>query len=498
MPTPGASRRPSTPSRPEAHLPVTDPSPITELQGARGFARSPDAPFVYLPNPSTETHPLEIKPTPERPPAFDPNDPRFWDPADLEAELRRVFEICHGCRMCVGYCPSFPFLFDRIDENHEKHGKAHSASTLDATDFTKVTDLCFQCKLCYVKCPYTPDDPESSWMVDFPRLLWREKTVRTRREGGTSLQEKILGEPGLLGALNAGPLAPLANFVAANTLVRRAMDRVAGISEHFPLPTYAHETFPRWFARHRASQTAGTNGTVAFFSTCLVDYNRPGIGIAAVAVLEHAGIRVEHPAQTCCGMPNMDTGDLERVREKARHNVASLAAAVRRGATVVAPGPSCTMTLKREYPEILGSPDARLVAANTMDLMEYLWKLWRDAKLPRNFQHSLGTVAYHAACHLRAQKIAYPAKLLLEKVPDTEVTLVEQCSAVDGTWGMKSEYYQLGVKYAQKLTRAIGQAEARHVASDCPLAAQRIAKENHTTVAHPIELLARAYGLLEP
>jgi glycerol-3-phosphate dehydrogenase subunit C len=194
-------------------------------------------------------------------------------------------------------------------------------------------------------------------------------------------------------------------------------------------------------------------------------------------------------------MPNMDTGDLERVREKARYNVASLAEAVRQGMTIVAPGPSCSMTLKREYPEILQTPDARLVAEHTMDLMEYLWKLWREKKLPRDFAQPLGSVAYHAACHLRAQRIAYPGKMLLERVPDTEVTLVEQCSAVDGTWGMKAEYYDLGVKYAKRLTRGIENAEAKLVASDCPLASQRIMKENHTAVAHPIELLARAYGL---
>ncbi len=440
---------------------------------------------------------MEIKPEPSVPPTFAPSDARFWDPKDLEAELRRVFEICHGCRMCVGYCPSFPFLFDRIDENHEKHGQAHSAITLGAADFERVTDLCFQCKLCYVKCPYTPDDPDSTWMVDFPRLLWREKVVRTKRVGGTSLQEKLLGEPGVLGALAAGPTAPMANFVNANRLVRRAMDRVAGISEQFALPTYATETFPRWFKRHKPATDVGRNGEVSLFSTCLVDYNRPGIGSAAVKVLEHAGVRVMHPEQTCCGMPNMDTGDLDRVREKARFNVASLAAEVRAGRTIVAPGPSCSMTLRKEYPEILDTPDARLVAANTMDLMEYLLKLWRDGKMPKEFPVSLGSVAYHAACHLRAQRIAYPAKTLLEKIPDTEVTLVEQCSAVDGTWGMKAEYYDLGVKYARKLTRGIANAEAKYVASDCPLASQRIKKENDTAVAHPVELLARAYGLSE-
>lgn len=440
---------------------------------------------------------MEIKPTPERPPAFDPNDARFWDPEDLESELRRVFEICHGCRMCVGYCPTFPFIFDRIDENHEQRAMLHSALTLDAQDFVRATDLCFQCKLCYVKCPYTPEDPASTWLVDFPRLLWREKVVRSRREGGTSLQEKLLGEPGLLGALSSGPAAPIVNLVNANRLARKAMATVADIAEEFALPDYAPEPFARWFAKHTPVETAGSQGAVALFSTCLVDYNRPGIGQAAVKLLEHAGYTVERPAQRCCGMPNMDTGDLQSATEKARFNVASLAPRVRAGVQVVVPGPSCSMQMRKEYPELLKSGDAALVASNTFDLMEFLWKLWREAKLPRTFARSLQTVAYHAPCHLRAQRIAYPAKSLMERAPDTEVTLIEQCSAVDGTWGMMSQHYELGVKYARKLTRGVESAEATWVASDCPLASQRIAKENGVTVAHPVELLAYAYGLID-
>jgi glycerol-3-phosphate dehydrogenase subunit C len=438
---------------------------------------------------------MSIKPTPDRDPCFDPDDPRFWDVADLEAEMRRAFDICHGCRMCVNYCGSFPSLFDAIDRLHEEHGKPHDATAIGAEDFRKVTDLCWQCKLCYVKCPYTPDD-KHEWKLDFPRVLWREKVVRSRREG-ISLQERILGEPGLMGAVNAGPLAPMVNFVSKNALVRKAGEKLAGISARFPLPEYARVPFDQWFAKHTPAEGVGANGTVALFSTCLVDFNRPSTGRAAVAVIESAGVKLVRPKQVCCGMPNMDTGDLDGVREKAAFNVAQLAPLVRGGAKVIAPGPSCSMTLKREYPELLKTDDARLVAANTMDLMEYLWKvLWQEKKtLPREFKNPLGKVAYHAPCHLRAQRISAPARLLLQKIPDTEVELIEQCSAVDGTWGMKAEHYDMGVKYAQRLVRKVAESEAAHVASDCTLASQRIAKENGVEVKHPIELLADAYGL---
>jgi glycerol-3-phosphate dehydrogenase subunit C len=82
-----------------------------------------------------------INPKPIKPPANDPNDPRFWDERDLETEARRVFEICHSCRMCVNFCGSFPDLFARVDRDIEQKD-AHGAELLDDKDLTSVVDLC--------------------------------------------------------------------------------------------------------------------------------------------------------------------------------------------------------------------------------------------------------------------------------------------------------------------------------------------------------------------
>ena len=46
--------------------------------------------------------------------------PDFADEAKLEAELRRVFDICHGCRRCFNLCASFPRLFALIDGTPEE------------------------------------------------------------------------------------------------------------------------------------------------------------------------------------------------------------------------------------------------------------------------------------------------------------------------------------------------------------------------------------------
>ena len=430
---------------------------------------------------------------PPSPPAVGPDDPRYFDAADLEAEAKRVFQVCHECRMCVNYCGSFPALFAAVDRDIEA-GRAEGAEKITPADRQLVTDLCWQCKLCYIKCPYTADEGAAE-LLDFPRLMAREKADRSRREG-VPLVDKLLGEPGRLGQAAGGFRAPLSNFVGANKLARKLQEKATGISAEFPLPSFEAETFPAWLARHVPASGAGQAGEVVMFSTCTGDYNITAGPKAAVRVLEHQGFRVLRPqGEVCCGMPNLDGGDLAAMRAKVEANVALLYPLVKEGRKVVALQPTCGYTMKQEWPVYSNTPEAHAVAKATMDVMELLEGLRRAKTLKKDFQRGLGQVTYHAACHLRAQKIAFPGLRLLSLVPDTDVRMVEQCSAVDGTWGMKAKNYEMGRKYAQKLVREINETPGATVVTDCPLSGLRIQKETGHLPVHPIEALQHAYGL---
>jgi glycerol-3-phosphate dehydrogenase subunit C len=433
---------------------------------------------------------------PLRPPVHDPNDERYWDARDLEDELYRTFQVCHDCRMCVNYCGSFPILFKAIDTEIDS-GRAHGAETLSAATFVEVTDHCWQCKLCYIKCPYTPDEgaPEQ---LDFPRLMAREKAQRSRRNG-IPVVDRVLGEPQLIGALSAGPPAKLANFVNTQRLTRKLAEKVTGISAEFPLPPMTTQTFTTWFAEHTPAKEAGTAGEVVLFPTCYGQYNFPEVPRAAVHVLEKNGFAVEVPsAFTCCGMPNLDGGDIDAATKKMKQNVEAFLPYVRAGKKILVPGPTCGYTMKKEAPVYVGTSEAKEVASNTLDLMEFLDRLRREKKLNREFAKGLGRIVYHAACHLRAQKVGMPGARILSQVPDTEVRIVERCSAVDGTWGMKAAFYDEGVRYGRKLRDAIQHEDedgTARVVTDCNLAGLRIVQENQKQPTHPIQALAEAYGL---
>jgi glycerol-3-phosphate dehydrogenase subunit C len=256
------------------------------------------------------------------------------------------------------------------------------------------------------------------------------------------------------------------------------------------------QPFTEWLAEHTPAAGAGSAGEVVMFPTCYGEYNFPAVPRAAVRVLEKNGFRVIVPeGLSCCGMPNLDGGDVAAATKKARENVELLLPWVDRGLEIVVPGPTCGYTMKKEWPEYLQTAPAAKVAAATRDLMEFCDRLRKEKRLNKEFERGFGVVAYHAACHLRAQKIAYPGARVLSQLPDTEVRIVERCSAVDGTWGMKSAFYEQGRKYALRMVKAIENEEPELVVSDCNLAALRIRKENQRTVLHPVQALALAYGL---
>jgi Fe-S oxidoreductase len=362
------------------------------------------------------------------------------------------------------------------------------AEKLPAADLKEVVDLCYQCKLCFNHCPYTPPH---RWAVDFPRLMLRARAAEGKR-AGVSRQDRMLGNTALVGKLGS-LAAPLSNWLNEVSVHRAFMQWIVGIHRKRALPRFHRPTFSAWFRRRRKA-AAGAAKRVALFATCTVEYNAPAIGRAAVAVLERNGVDVTLPEQRCCGMPYLDGGAVDECRALVRDNVRTLAAAVREGRQIVSPGPTCSYMLKQEYPWLDGSEDARLVAANTRDLFEYLAQLHAEGGLDTRFSRPVGRVTYHVPCHLRAQNIGTKSADVLRVIPDTTVDVVERCSAVDGTWGFKTQYFELSLKVAAPLFEAV-KAGAPTVATDCPLAALQIAQGTGVEARHPVQILAHAYGL---
>ncbi len=438
---------------------------------------------------------------------YDPFHPKYFDEADLRQELTRVYDLCHGCRLCFKFCTAFPTLFEYIDAD-----PGQDAATMTPAQQDQVVDECFQCKLCYINCPYIPG--QSEWELDFPRLMMRaDQVLRTTR--ARSLKDKMtdaaLGRTDLSGTVGSA-LAPLANKAIGTpgSGPRKLMERVTGIAAERVLPPYQRVRFSSWFKRRTPAVGAARRGKVAVFPTCLVEYQDTRTGKDLVQVYERNGIACDLPeGQVCCGAPVLHQGDVDGFVTSARKNIAVLAAWIRtergRGGTpaVVVPQPTCGYILKKDYVDYVGGPDAQLVAEHTYDAAEYLMKVHKEDKdaggggLDTDFPGAVpATTTYHAPCHLRAQNVGLKSRDLL-KLTGTKITLVAECSGIDGTWGLREENLEISRKVASKMANAIEKADSEAVAGDCSLANGGIVLETGRQPVHPLSQMARAYGLPE-
>jgi Fe-S oxidoreductase len=383
-------------------------------------------------------------------------------------------------------------MLERVDARDGDVGKVTTA------DYRRVVDLCWQCKLCFNHCPYTPPH---RFDIDFPRLMLRAKAARARAEG-MSRQDAWLGNVDAVGTLGSAT-APLSNWANRFAPHRAVLEAVVGIDRRRNLPRFHHKTFARWF-RERPTQRATATGSaerarpVVLFHSCVVNYNEPQVGRDAVAVLERNGCVVSSPDQVCCGMPYLDGGDIDAAVRNARRNVDALLPRVEQGADVVVPQPTCSYVLKKEYPMLVPGPAAEKVAARTRDLFEYLAGRQREGSLATDFPgRRPGKVAYQMPCHLRAQNMGYKTRDVLQLIPGTKVTVVERCTAMDGTWAMKKEFYPISLEFARKAVREMEAAEPDVYATDCSMAALQLEQVKGVKPAHPVSLLREAYGLPE-
>ena len=435
--------------------------------------------------------------------ALDWKNPKFYDEADLNKELERVYDICHGCRRCVSLCGSFPSLFDLIDE-----GPTGELDGVPKEKYKAVVDQCYLCDMCFMtKCPYVPPH---EWNLDFPHLMLRAKAVYLKKQGvpGT---DKFLTSTDKVGMFAGIPIVTqTVNAVNKTKPVRAMLEKVAGIDQNAWMPGFATTKF-RSSAKSNTTPPvrdgAKTPGKVAIYSTCYINYNEPGVGHDLVKLLEHNAIPyVILEKEACCGMPKLEIGDLDAVEQLKNINVPQLARLAREGYAIVTPIPSCTLMYKQELPLMFpDDADLKVIKKAMWDPFEYLVTRNKDGLLKTDFK-GLGTVSYHIPCHGRVQNVGRKTEEFLKLVPNTTVNTVERCSGHSGLWGTRKEFHGMAMKIGKPVFKRMAEAKPDYISSDCQIAAHPTEQGTPNfsaeslggkvpTMAHPLTLARIAYGL---
>jgi FAD/FMN-containing dehydrogenase/Fe-S oxidoreductase len=390
---------------------------------------------------------------------------KTWEPKTLldfseQGGFAAAVEMCNGVGACRKklegtMCPSY--MVTR-DEEHSTRGRANAlravlSGRMAPAEFSgrrlyEVMDLCLECKGCKAECPSN---------VDMAKMKY-EFLHHYYQVNGLPLRNRLFGRIADLNALGAR-VPTLANRLANLPLNRWLLEKVAGIDRRRPLPAFAPQTFEKWF-RRRTPPAAAPRGEVVLFHDTFVNYNAPGIGEAAVHVLEAGGYRVVLVDRKCCGRPMISKGMLTEARDHARYNVERLHPYAARGVSIVGLEPSCLLTLRDEWVDLLRTDEARTVARQSVLLEQFLLRE-RERGLELPFVRHGRPALLHGHCHQKALVGTAPTMAALTWAGYAVSEVDSGCCGMAGSFGFEREHYDVSIALGnRRLAPAVKAAPA--------------------------------------
>lgn len=384
-----------------------------------------------------------------------PPDVKNWEPVtyldfSYEGGMAAAAEQCNGQGACRkhegGMCPSYMVT---KEEEHSTRGRANLLrltfsgaiphDELTGDRLYEALDLCIECKACAAECPTG---------VDMAKLKY-EVLAQRNKAHGVPLRSRLFAQINLVSKLTA-PVGRIANLVGRFPPAQKVMERAVGITSRRPMPRFAAQTFPKWFKSRteRANPNRGVRGDAVLFHDTFMDYYNPEVGRAAVRILEALGYNIIlAPRTACCGRPAISKGLLPTAKRWANQNIEVLRHYAERGVPIIGTEPSCLLTFRHEYPELVEGQAARDVAANAYMLDEFILKLAAEepAAVTAAFRPDMQQeILLHAHCHQKASIGADPTLKMLELVPGYTPRLIEtSCCGMAGSFGFEAEHYEI-------------------------------------------------------
>jgi Fe-S oxidoreductase len=381
-------------------------------------------------------------------------------PAKLDFSIDTNFagavEMCNGmgaCRKLDGtMCPSY---MATRDEEHSTRGRANllraamsgglPEGTMTSRRLYEALDLCLECKGCKLDC-------DSG--VDMAKLKY-EFLDQYFQANGLPFRNKIFGHINLVNKWGSR-FAPFSNWASNNPIGKFFAGLILGVHSRRSFPAFARETLPKWFAgreipldpplRKGEADSVATSNTVVLFNDTFMNYNYPQVGKAAVELLEAAGLRVVLANGGCCGRPMISKGMLDEATTHAHDTVDLLYPYAEQGIPIIGCEPSCLLTFRDEYPELVKNEKSAKVAENSYMIDEYLTMLAEKGELKLEFKDTEKKILFHGHCHQKALVGTDSSLAALRLPPGNEVELINAgCCGMAGSFGFEKEHYQISM-----------------------------------------------------
>jgi len=407
-------------------------------------------------------------------------------------------ERCNGNGACRKLragtmCPSFMATRKEKDSTRGRANALRNAlageladDAMTGDEMANVMDLCIQCKACKTECPSNVDmaKMKTEWLHHY----WQENRmpIRTRL---------FARQPEAARWISGTPLASLVNWLGRKSLLQSLGEAVLGLSAERDVPPFARETFRQWFP----SEAIGDGPRVVLFADTFNGHHTPPPLQAATRALWATGHRVELPDEpVCCGRTLLSKGWVPPAQRRALRTVEALYPYAEAGRPIVGVEPSCVLTLRDEFLDLLpGEPRARTVADATYTFSEYMAERAGEGAFDDvGGREDEKNVLLHGHCHQKAL-IGTQATERMLALAGYEVSAVDAgCCGMAGAFGYEAEHVDVSRRMAElRLAPAV-----RDAAPDTQIAApgfscrSQIKDVTDRTAHHPAELLWRALG----
>ncbi len=365
-------------------------------------------------------------------------------------DFARAARRCVGVGRCVTaaggvMCPSWRATGE---ERHSTRGRARllfemaNGSLVEggwrSEEVRGALDLCLGCKGCKRDCPVAVD--MAAYKVEF---LSHHYQGRLRPAAHYSMGWLPLW-------LRAAARSPrVANAVTGGAFTAPLVRRLGGMAPERSLPPVAGETFTRWCARRRVAGPPGEGRRLLVFPDTFTNFFDPGVGRAAVAVLEAAGFRVEvPPGPVCCGLTWLSTGQVGAARRVLTATARRLRPWLEAGVDVVGLEPSCTALLRVDSAELAPSdPAVASLAGATRSLADVLAAADDLPVAARPRRPALAQVH----CHQYAEWGFDTDLRVLERLGVDVEVLDSGCCGLAGNFGFERGHYSVSMACAERV-----------------------------------------------